>query len=79
MQFYPLACTLLEEEVQSGDQLQITRLILLIPLFPYLIKIKILFFPVSKKRKEIPNLSAIDCFLLVTCSLVFYSEAFLFL
>lgn len=51
MQFYSLACTLLKEEVQSGDQLQITRLVLLIPLFPYLIKIKI-FFPMSKETKN---------------------------
>lgn len=55
MQSYPLACTLLKEEVQSGDQLQITHLILLIPFFPYLIKIKISFFPVSKKRKKNPK------------------------
>lgn len=51
MQFYSLACTLLEEEVQSGDQLQITRLILLIPLLPYLIKNKDLFMPMSKEKK----------------------------
>lgn len=51
MQFYSLACTLLAEEVQSGDQLRITRLILLIPLLPYLMKNKDLFMPMSKEKK----------------------------
>jgi len=50
MQFYSLACTLLKEEVQFGDQLQITRLILLIPVFPYLIKIFIFFLHLGKNK-----------------------------
>lgn len=76
MQFYSLACTLLEEEVQSGDQLQITRLILLIPLLSYLIKNKDLFMPMSKEKKIILNLCAMHCFLLLIGNLVFFFWSF---
>lgn len=42
----------METGVQSGDQLQITLLIPLIPLFPFLIKIN---FFLDSKRKELIN------------------------